>query len=198
MTVAISLAVPGGFAAPAFAQYSARSAESMCRDTARREYGTSSLHGITTSDRGRDRYTVTGHAQRSNETAYFTCKVENGRVRDFNRGNWNRQSSGGGSNAGGAVAAVGAAVLLGAVIAAATSKKKSHEYDRYDDNYNNNYNDNYNNNYAYNNNRPYDDNRYRGERYSPVKGITCYRQQRACFEYDQNYSANWTSHEFGY
>lgn len=190
IALAVSLAVPGGFAAaPALAQSSARSAETMCKAAAQREYGTSSLHGLTTSDRGRDRYTVTGNAQRSNERAYFTCKVENGYVRDFNRGNWSR-SSAGNNDAGTAVAAVGAAVLLGAVIAAATSKKKSHEYDRYDDNYNNAY--------PYQNNAPYDDNRYRGERYSPVKGITCYRQQRTCFEYDQNYSANWTSHEFGY
>jgi hypothetical protein len=172
---ALALAVVNIPAAPVLAQgWSSRGAESQCRDALRSRYGVSNTRNVTTSDRGNDRYQVNGNADRGSETTSFNCRVENGGVRNVNVGSWSKKSSGGGD----AVAAVGIAVALGALIAAASSKKKSHEYDQYPDGYQNN--------------------NYGGDSYSPAGGITCYRQQRACFDNYNNYNAGWTSREFGY
>ncbi|NJC07334.1 hypothetical protein GGQ62_000332 [Polymorphobacter fuscus] len=171
------LAVPP---VPARAQsWSPRDAEGVCKDQLRRDYGISNTRGVTSSERGNGRFQVTGHADRANQgnnqTARFDCWVERGSVRNVNLGDWEKQS---GNGSGDAVAAVGAAIVLGAIIAAATSKKKSHEHDRYPDGY--------------------QDNNYGSDSFSPAGGITCYRQQRACFDGYNNYNAGWTSREFGY
>ncbi len=160
--------------APAAAQNSPRAAENMCKDNIRRNYGVSNFQGVTSSDRGGNRYIVNGNAERGNETAYFTCRAQYGST-SISMGNWNRKSGG----SGGAVAAVGVAIALGAIIAAASSKHKSHEYDNYDNGGNNN-------NYGGDNS------------YSPARNVTCYRDQRACFDDRNNYLASWTSREFGY
>jgi hypothetical protein len=154
--------------------WSPRAAESACRDALQRQQGSNQTRAVTTSDRGNGRFQVNGYLDRSRQTAPFACSVNNGNVRNVNVGKWQDKSSGG---AGGAVAAVGIAVALGALIAAASSKNKSHEYDNYPDGY------------------PDINN---GDSYSPAGGITCYRQQRACFDGNNNYNAGWTSREFGY
>ncbi len=171
----VSLLAASLGAAPAAAQYNPRGAEQICRDQVRNRYGTNGIDGVTSSDRGGGRFVVNGNANRGNDTAYFTCRVQNGYVSNINMGDWTRRK---GNDSGGAIAAVGAAVLLGAIIAAASSKKKSHEYDTYD-------------------NPGYNDGNYGRNSYSPANGVTCYRDQRACFDDRQNYIANWTAHEFG-
>jgi hypothetical protein len=176
MAAALALVVAGVPAAPVSAQnWSARAAENQCRDQLRSRYNVSGTRNVTSSDRGNGRFQVNGNADRSGQTAYFNCRVEYGNVRNLNVGRWEERRGGGGGDA---VAAVGIAVALGAIIAAASSKKKSHEHDPYPDGY--------------------QDNSYGSDSYSPSGGITCYRQQRACFDSYNNYNAGWTSREFGY
>jgi hypothetical protein len=175
VSAAVALVVASLPVAPLSAQYwSPRDAENQCRDALRSRYGVSNTRNVTASDRGNGRFQVNGNADRGNQSASFNCRVENGGVRNVNLGSWSNKPSGGGD----AVAAVGVAIALGALIAAASSKKKSHEYDQYPDGYQNN--------------------NYGGDSYSPAGGITCYRQQRACFDNYNNYNAGWTSREFGY
>jgi hypothetical protein len=175
MAAALALVVAGVPAAPVAAQnWSARAAENQCRDQLRSRYNVSGTRNVTSSDRGNGRFQVNGNADRSGQTANFNCRVEYGNVRNLNVGRWEERRGGGGD----AVAAVGIAVALGAIIAAASSKKKSHEHDPYPDGY--------------------QDNSYGSDSYSPSGGITCYRQQRACFDSYNNYNAGWTSREFGY
>lgn len=175
IAAAAALVAAGIPMAPVQAQgWSSRAAESQCRDQLRQRYGVSNTHNVTSSDRGNGRYQVNGNADRNRETASFNCRVENGTVRNLNVGRWTQKSDGGGD----AVAAIGVAIALGAIIAAASSKKKSHEYDQYPDGY--------------------QGNNYGNDSYSPAGGITCYRQQRACFDNYNNYNAGWTSREFGY
>jgi hypothetical protein len=175
IAAAAALVATGFPAVPVQAQgWSSRAAENQCRDQLRQRYGVSNTHNVTTSDRGNNRYQVNGNADRNRETASFNCRVENGYVRNLSVGRWSQKSNGGGD----AVAAVGVAIALGAIIAAASSKKKSHEYDQYPDGY--------------------QGNNYGSDSYSPAGGITCYRQQRACFDNYNNYNAGWTSREFGY
>jgi type II secretory pathway pseudopilin PulG len=176
IAAAAALVVATMPAVPAQAQnWSARAAESQCRDQLRRQYRVSNTHSVTTSDRGNGRFQVNGNADRDRQTANFNCRVEYGNVRNLNVGSWRNQSNNGGGDA---LAAVGVAVALGAIIAAASSKKKSHEYDQYPDGY--------------------QGNDYNNDSYSPASGITCYRQQRACFDNYNNYNAGWTSRQFGY
>jgi hypothetical protein len=175
IAAAAALVAAGIPMAPLQAQgWSSRAAESQCRDQLRQRYDVSNTHNVTTSDRGNGRYQVNGDANRNRETASFSCRVENGTVRNLNVGRWTQKSNDGGD----AVAAVGVAIALGAIIAAASSKKKSHEYDQYPDGY--------------------QGNNYGNDSYSPARNITCYRQQRACFDNYNNYNAGWTSREFGY
>lgn len=172
----IALVVASAPTVPVSAQnWSARSAENLCRDQLRSRYNASGTRNVTSSDRGNGRFQVNGNADRSGQTASFNCRVDYGNVRNLNVGKWEKRSGGGGGDA---LAAVGIAVALGAIIAAASSKKKSHENDPYPDGY--------------------QDNSYGDDSYSPSGGITCYRQQRACFDGNNNYNAGWTSREFGY
>lgn len=165
-------------ASPAVAS-AAGDAKSACRADIRRDYN-ASTDNMTASERGGDRFVVSGTAERRGETSYFTCRTEDGRVRSVNVPGMSREAGGG--DGGKTVAAVGIAVGLAAIIAAATSKKKSHEYDRYDD---------------------YDQNNYYGDQYRdgyrPASGVICYRRQRACYNsYNNIYLSRWTQHEFGY
>lgn len=177
MVAAVALVIAGVPAAPVSAQnWSARTAENQCRDQLRSRYNVSGTRNVTSSDRGNGRFQVNGNADRSGQTASFNCQIEYGSVRNLNVGRWEEHRGGGGG--GDAVAAVGVALALGAIIAAASSKKKSHENDRYPDGY--------------------QDNGYSSDSYSPGQGVTCYRQQRACFDGGNNYNAGWTSREFGY
>jgi hypothetical protein len=176
IAAAVALVAAGTPMAPVHAQYwSPRAAENQCKDQLRNRYGVSNTHGVTSSDRGNGRYQVSGNADRGNQTTYFNCRVDNGYVSNVNIGRWNDKPH---NSGGDAVAAVGVAVALGALIAAASSKKKSHEYDQYPDGY--------------------QGNNYGSDSYSPARNITCYRQQRACFDNYNNYNAGWTSREFGY
>ena len=85
---------------PAQAQnWSARAAESQCRDQLRRQYQVSNTHSVTTSDRGNGRFQVNGNADRDRQTASFNCRVEYGNVRNLNVGRWNDRSNNGGGDA---------------------------------------------------------------------------------------------------
>ena len=175
--LAISVAGSGLPAAPAWAGPQMGYAKSSCQDRVRRDYN-AGTRSVTISDRGHDRYTVTGEATRSGRSAHFTCGYDHGAVQSVSVDDWYRGGSSGSSgNSGGTVAAVGAAVALAAIIAAASSKNRSHENDRYEQ-------------------RGYGsgDN----DIYSPVNGITCYRAQRACFDNYNNYDPRWTQREFNY
>ena len=154
--------------------WSPRAAENQCKDQLRQQYSVTRTHDVTTSDRGNGRYQINGNADRNKQTTSFNCRVESNNVRSLNVGRWTEKPNGGGD----AVAAIGIAIALGAIIAAASSKKKSHEYDQYPDGY--------------------QGNEYSNDSYNPANGVTCYRQQRACFDNYNNYNAGWTSREFGY
>lgn len=181
--VATALAVAGMPAAPAWADSASNNARSSCNDRIRREYN-ASTSGVSASERGYERYSVTGEARRNGEAASFTCRTDRGSVQSLNVGSW-RKSSGGG----GAVAAVGIAVGLAAIIAAASSKKRNNEqYDRYGrQDYDRGSSSDYGNN-------GYSD----SDSFSPGGGVTCYRIQRACFDNYNNYSPRWTQREFSY
>lgn len=176
--LATALASAGLPTAPALAGPQMGYAKSSCQDRVRRDYN-ASTHSVTISDRGHDRYTVTGEATRSGQSAHFTCRYDHGAVQSVSVDDWYR--GGGSGNSGGTVAAVGAAVALAAIIAAASSKNRSHENDLYEQ-------------------RDYDRS-YAGREddiFSPVNGITCYRAQRACFDTYNNYDPRWTQREFNY
>jgi hypothetical protein len=177
--VATALAATALPAAPALADSGSNYAKSSCSDRVRRDYS-ASTHNVSISERGYDRYNVTGEARRNGEAANFTCRTDRGSVQSLSVGNWRRGSS---NNTGNAVAAVGLAVGLAAIIAAASSKKKQNEqYDRYGrqdyDRNNNGYSEN--------------------DSYSAGSGVTCYRAQRACFDNYDNYNPRWTQREFSY
>jgi len=172
-------------ASPAVAN-PASDAKGACRNELRRDYN-ASTDNVTASDRGGDRFSVGGTAERRGEARYFTCRTDGGRVSSLNVPGMNRES-GGGNDAGKVAAGVGIAVGLAAIIAAATSKRKSHEYDRYENNQNNSGSwDNY---YV---------NQSNDDSYQPASGVICYRRQRACYNsYDNNYHSRWSQREFGY
>ncbi|MEN3951364.1 hypothetical protein [Iodidimonas sp. SYSU 1G8] len=176
--VAASLAM-AGVTTPAQAQYSPRDAREMCKNAVR-DRGAYDTSGINVDQIGRDKYNVTGYAQGRGGRAYFTCRVNDGRVRNVDMGNWQGGSSGNNSGAK-AAAVVGAAVVLGAIAAAASSDKRHSEYDRYDE-------------YRYRDRPSYDD---RGGQYSPTPGVICYRWQRTCYKDGKGYAPNWTAREFG-
>jgi hypothetical protein len=157
-------------------------AKNACSSNVRRDYN-AGTNSVTVSERGYDRFVVSGVAERRGEYRSFNCRTESGRVQSLYVAGMSRETGSSGNDTGKAVAAVGVAVALAAIIAAASSKKKSHEYDRYDD-------------YR-------DDNYYRpantGDSYRPASGVICYRRQRACYNaYNERYLASWTQHEFRY
>jgi hypothetical protein len=173
-----SLTCTGLMAAPAQAQYSPRDARQMCKDAVR-DRGAYDTSGVSVDQIGGSKYNVTGTAfGRGNRSTYFTCRVNNGSVRNLDMGNL----SGGGNNSGAkAAAVVGTALVLGAIVAAASSDKRSSDYDRYDE--------------YRNGRRPsYDD---RGGQYSPAPGVICYRWQQTCYKDGKGYAPNWTAREFG-
>jgi hypothetical protein len=186
--VATALVAAGMPAAPARADARSNNAKDACNYRVRSEYG-ASTRNVSASERGYDRYSVSGQAQRDGETASFTCQTDGGSVRSLNVGSWKR-----GGGGGDAVAAVGIAVGLAAIIAAASSKKKNDNYDRYgqQDYYRNN--NGYYNNYNNYNRNP----QYNSDVFSPSGGIVCYRAQRACFDKHNNYNVRWTQREFDY
>ncbi len=175
--VIAALVATGMPAAPARADYRQDAARSACSDRIRSQYD-ASTRNVSASERGYDRFSVTGEARRGSETASFTCRTDRGSVQSVSVGSWRR----GGSDAGKTAAAVGIAVGLAAIIAAASSKRRNDDYDRYG-------------------RRDYDrgDNGYyNNDSYSPTGGIICYRAQRSCFDDYHNYNARWTQREFDY
>jgi hypothetical protein len=192
-TALVATALP---AAPALADTRSNNAKEACNYRVRNDYS-ASTRNVSASERGYDRYSVSGQAQRNGETASFTCQTDGGSVQSLSIGSWKR---GGGGGGGDAVAAVGIAVGLAAIIAAASSKKKNDNYDRYgqQDYYRNNSNQ-YNSNDNYNSYNNYNRNpQYNSDVFSPSGGIVCYRAQRACFDKHNNYDVRRTQREFNY
>jgi len=159
----------------------ASDARSACTSDLRRDYN-AGTENVTVSERGSDRFVVTGTAVRRGDYRNFNCRTQGGRVQSLFAGGLSRET-GSSNDSGNAIAAVGVAVALAAIIAAASSKNKSHEYDRYDEDRNNSYY------------RPSD----AGDSYRPASGVICYRRQRACYNsYNDDYLSSWTRHEFRY
>jgi hypothetical protein len=158
-------------AAPAAA--SANDARSACKARLQSQFSASASN-VVTSPRGSDRWEVSGTASRKGERGHFTCQVRGYDITNIETSDWEEKKDDT------AAIAVGA-VALAAIIAAAASRKRNHENDRYE------YNDNWNNNYRYNGG------------YSPSNGVTCYRNQRACYNnWNNSYNSRWSQREFGY
>jgi hypothetical protein len=160
-------------AAPAAAG-SASAAQEACKTRLQGQFSATASN-VVTSNRGSDRWDVSGTASRKGERGHFDCSVTGYDVTNIETSGWEEKK-----NNDGAAVAVGA-VALAAIIAAASSKRRNHEYDR------NQYND------GWNNNQYYDDS------YSPSGGVICYRNQRACYNnWNHSYNSRWSQREFGY
>jgi hypothetical protein len=72
-----------------------------------------------------------------------------------------------------AAAAIAAAVVVGAAVAAAKSNRDRYKYEEHG--------------------RHFDD---RPRMWFPATGVTCYRDQRACYKVGRGYSPHWTRREF--
>lgn len=159
-------------AAPAAAA-TAGNARDVCKARLQSQFSASASN-VVTSPRGDDRWEVAGTASRKGERGHFNCSVNGYDITNIETSNWEQKKDDG------AAVAVGA-IALAAIIAAAASRKSNHEKDRYQ------YNNNWNNNYGYNNG------------YSPSGGVTCYRNQRACYNsWNNSYNAHWSQREFRY
>jgi hypothetical protein len=158
-------------AAPALAA-SAAQARDMCKARLQSQFSASGSNVVASED-GDDRWMVTGNASRSGEQGHFSCWVDNGRISNVETSDWKKKT---GDDA---AVAVGA-IALAAIIAAATSKRRSHEKDRYNDD-------------GWGQNSYYDDS------FSVARDVTCYRNQRACYnDWNHSYNMRWTQREFGY
>jgi hypothetical protein len=159
-------------AAPAMAG-TASAAQEACKTRLKGQFS-ATASDIVTTNRGSDRWEISGTASRKGERGHFDCWVDGYNVTNIETSGWEKKKTDG------AAVAVGA-VALAAIIAAASSKKRNHQYDRYE------YND------GWNNNRYYDDS------YSPSGGVICYRNQRACYNnWNHSYNSRWSQREFGY
>lgn len=159
-------------AAPAAAG-TASAAQNACKARLQGQFSATASN-VVTSNRGSDRWEVSGTASRKGERGHFDCWVTGYNVTNIETSGWEKRKTDG------AAVAVGA-IALAAIIAAASSKRRNHEYDR------NEYND------GWNNNSYYDDS------YAPAGGVICYRNQRACYnEWNHSYNSRWSQREFGY
>jgi hypothetical protein len=173
MTCSLAAAITVLAAMPAAAATS-NDARAACKTRLQSQFSASASN-IVASSRGTDRWEVSGTASRKGEQGHFNCWVNGYSVTNIETSDWEKKKS----NDGAAVA-VGA-VALAAIIAAASSRKRNHEYDRYGDND------------SWNRNGYYDDS------YSPSGGVTCYRNQRACYNnWNHSYNSRWSQREFGY